>query len=868
MYYSKKKDDVFKELNTSENGLTKEEAQVRQKRYGFNILEEKKKISPWMILLRQYKSFLVYILLAAVLISIFLEEYIDAAVIAVILIANGVLGFIQEYKAEKAIEALKKLASLKAKVLRDGKETEIDTKYLVPGDIIMLEEGDKIPADARVIESVNLETHEASLTGESTPVSKADAVLKDKTAVADQKNMVFSSTAITKGRGRAIVTGTGMHTEIGKIAKMIQEQDETMTPLQVKMQGLGRWIGMLIIVVCLIVFTAGALRTGDYSGMFLVAVALAVAAIPEGLPAVVTISLGLGVQRMIRRHALVRKLPSVETLGSTTVICSDKTGTLTRNEMTVTKIFANNEEIDVSGRGYSIDGKFSTDPGKIALLLRIGLLCNDANLDQGKVIGDPTEGCLLVSAGKAGMDKKKIEAKFPRVKELPFDSGRKLMTTVHRIDHTFVAYTKGAPDQLLERCNKVYMNGKILALDGRTKEKILEANDKFAKDALRVLGFACKFVDDITEVKEEDLIFVGLQGMIDPPRMVVKKAVAECKEAGVKVVVITGDHKLTAVAIANRLGITGKAITGKELDEIKNLEEVVDDISIYARVSPENKMMITKALKKKGHIVAMTGDGVNDAPALKAADIGVAMGITGTDVSKEASDMVLTDDNFASIVNAVEEGRGVYDNIKKFFAFLISGNIGEVLIIFLAIMFGMPVPMTATQILLINLVTDGLPAVALGADPFEPNAMKRKPRSKKEPIYRGLNHFIIWYPLIMITVALGLFYIVLNDTGNLVKAQTVVFLTVAMFELYQAFSSRSTRYSSFKVGIFKNKFLILAVLVSFLVTMAVIYTPLLQGWFDTAALTLKDLITVILISSLGFIYLELYKWLKPGDDRA
>lgn len=845
MYYTKTKQEIFKEFNSNIEGLSSSQAKTRLEKYGPNILKQGKKISALQIFISQFKSFLVYILIAAVIISTLLHEYIDAVVIAIILVLNAIMGFVQEYNAEKSIEALKKLTSLKAKVLRDGKETEIPTEEVVVGDIVLLEEGDKIPADARVIESINLETAEASLTGESTPVEKKDSVLSDGSAIGDQKNMVFSSTIITKGRGKGIVCATAMKTEIGKIAKMIQEADDGPTPLQLKLKRLGERLGMLTIAICLVVFIAGSLRTGQYAEMFLASIALAVAAIPEGLPAVVTISLGLGVQRMVKRNALVRKLPSVETLGSTTVICSDKTGTLTKNQMTVTKLYANNEEIEVTGRGYDFTGSFSKDPKNFELLLKIGLLCNNSNLEDNNVIGDPTEGSLIVSAAKAKLDKEKVSKEFARIKEIPFDSDRKLMTTVHIDNKKYVAYTKGAPDNIINKCNKIYKKGKISVMTKEDRDNIIRANDTFANSALRVLGFAFKEVATPKDANEKDMVFVGLQGMIDPAREEVKGAIVKCKEAGIKVIMITGDHKLTAMAIAHDLGIKGKALTGAELDKL-NIDDIVEDVSIYARVSPEHKMRITTALKKKGHVVAMTGDGVNDAPALKNADIGIAMGITGTDVSKEASDMILTDDNFTSIVSAVEEGRHIYENIKKFVNYLLSSNFGEVLVIFSAILIGLPLPITAIQILWINLVTDGLPALALGVDSASPNIMKNKPKKNENIITKNTVFDITSIGILMATACIVLFSIYYKT--DLIKAQTICFTTLVTLEIVRIYMIRS----EYKLKILSNKYLIISVLVSIILQLTVIYSPL-NKIFNTVPLGINDWMMIMGATAMVFI---------------
>ncbi|MBI4143603.1 calcium-translocating P-type ATPase, SERCA-type [Candidatus Woesearchaeota archaeon] len=862
---------VFKELDSSEKGLSSAEAESRLKQYGLNEIKEGKKISAWEIFIGQFRNVVIWILIIATIISAFLKEYIDAIVIFVIIILIAILGFIQEYRAERAIEALKKLASLRATVLRDNQKKEIDSKELVPGDIILLETGDKVPADARLIEVYNLQTQEAALTGESQPVKKNTEILPEKAAIADMKNMVFSGTIVVSGRAKAVAIATGMKTEIGKIAKMIEEVKPEPTPLQKKMDQLGKTLGKVVAGIAVVILVTGLFfHEASFIDMLLIAVAVAVAAIPEGLPAVVTIALAIGTQKMLRRNALVRRLPSVETLGSTSVICSDKTGTLTANEMTVKKLFVSGKIIDVTGVGYETKGQFLyknklADIDEIGLILKIGTLNNNAELKDSNVIGDPTEGCLIVSAAKAGMAKEELEMEYKRIDEIEFTSERKMMTTIHSRHGEKIAFVKGAPEVVLKLCSYIYMSGKTIKLTDEMKNEILEINKEFADDALRVLGFAYKTI--VAEKDpEKNLIFVGLQGMIDPPREEVKVAIEKCKKAGIKVVMITGDHEITARAVAKDIGLSGKVFKCQQLVEIKNLEDLVDDIEIFARVNTELKIKIVDALKKKGHIVAMTGDGVNDAPALKKADIGIAMGITGTDVSKEASAMILTDDNFASIVNAVEEGRGVYDNIRKYIGFLLSGNISEVLIIFLGIVFGLPLPLTATQVLLINLVTDGLPALALSTDPFEPNAMSRKPRKQNEPIYKGLNPFLVYYPIVMTIVALAVFSYFYFYEDNHLKAQTATFLTIGMFELYQAFASRSTIYPAFKVGIFKNKFLILAVLSSFTIMATAIFIPSFGKFLDMHPLAIWQFIFIVIISSLGAIIIELCKYYNTRNE--
>ncbi|MBW2992250.1 calcium-translocating P-type ATPase, SERCA-type [Candidatus Woesearchaeota archaeon] len=845
-YHSKSPEDVLRLLNTTKKGLSDTEIENRLIKYGKNEIKHEEKINPVKLFLEQFKSFIVGILLAAVIISLVIGEHLDAAVIGIILILNAILGFIQEYKAEKSIEALKKLTSLKAVVIRKGEKKKIDASEIVPGDILVLETGEKIPADARLLETINLETQEAALTGESVPVKKIIEKVAEKRGVADRKDMIFSGTIITKGRGQAVVTATGMNTEIGKIAKMIQTSKVQLTPLQIKLKQLGEYLGAATIAIVILVFLIGILTGKPALEMFIIALSLAVAAIPEGLPAVVTISLALGIQRMIKRNALIRKLPSVETLGSTTVICTDKTGTLTHNQMTVRKIFANNKVIEVTGAGYKTEGVFTidnkvTDPKEFDMLLKIGALCNDAKLTDNDVIGDPTEGALIVSAAKAKLRKKELERSSPRLAELQFDSERKRMSTFHHIEGHNLVLTKGAPDVIVNLCDRVMINGKLHRLTKEYKKVILKQNEEFAKQALRVLGFAYKLSN---KLEEKNLIFVGLQAMIDPPREEVKEAIKKCNTAGIKVVMVTGDFKVTAEAIGKELGLTGKAIDGEELDKIKDLSKVVGDISIYARVDPKDKIRIVEALQKKGHVVAMTGDGVNDAPALKKAEIGVSMGITGTDVAKEASEMILTDDNFSSIVNAVEEGRGIYDNIKKFVNYLLSSNFGEVLILFIAILLGWPLPLIAVQILWINLVTDGLPALALGVDPISKDVMNKPPRKKKSHIISmnmTLNILIIG--VLICAGTLGMFWYGLK-TYDETTARTIAFSTIVVLELVRLYMIRA----NYNLGPFSNKWLVLAVASSILLQVLVVYTPLNTMVFKTVPLKAIEWLYMALVA--------------------
>ena len=849
---------------------------------------EKEKSSPWAIFLEQFKNFLIIILLVAIVLSAVLGEVADAIVIAVIVIFAAGLGFIQEYRAERAMEALKKMAAPLASVIRDGKETEIPARELVPGDIILLTTGDKIPADSRLLEAVNLRTEEAPLTGESVPVEKTDKPISGEADIGDRNNMVFMGTAAVYGRGTAVVTGTGMVTEFGKIATMLQEVKEDRTPLQENLDRLGKWIGIGALGLCFILAALGVLRGHEILEMLIWGVSLAVAAVPEALPAVVTISLALGVQKMVRRHALVRKLPSVETLGSTTFICSDKTGTLTQDQMTVRRIYVDGKLIDVTGTGYEPKGEFYHDgkvvePGKdVALetLLRAGNLCNDTSLASVDgvwgVKGDPTEGALVVAAAKAGLWQKELGSQLPRIGEIPFSSETKRMTTVHQTPQGKVAYAKGAPEVILSLCRHVFTGGKEGELTEKGKEEILGAGQTMAGDALRVLGIAYRPLPDnasINEDVERDMVFVGLAGMIDPPREEVKDAVKLCDRAGIRSVMITGDHKLTAVAIARELGILkeGMALTGAELDGTseKEFETLVEKIEVYARVSPAHKLRVVEALNKRGHVVAMTGDGVNDAPALKKADIGVAMGITGTDVTKEAADMVLTDDNFASIVAAVEEGRGIFSNIKKYLMYLLSSNIGEILLmagaILLGPLIGLPygaIPLVAIQILFVNLVTDGLPALALSVDPPEPDIMEQRPRPRGQGIFTKPVLILmtvggVWSMM----VNLGIFKWALDGGKGMVEAQALCFLTLIMIQFFKAYNFRSDRRSVFEIGIFRNKWLNLAVLSQIVLMIAIIEVPLFQGLFNTYPLSAAEWLISILAAATIFPVLELTKFI-------
>ncbi len=844
-------EDVLKHFSSTTEGLGEDEVRTRLARYGPNEIQRKHEISPAKIFLSQFSSFIVYILIAAVVVSFILHEYIDGAVIIAILIVNALLGFIQEYKAERAIESLKKIAALQATVIRDNRKIRINSNGLVPGDVIVFESGDRIPADARIIEAYSLEVIESSLTGESHSVRKDSVSIENSAVLGDMKNMVFGGTNVTSGSGKAVVVRTGMETEMGKIAQSIESVEDDETPLQKKLNLLGRRLGILTLITCGTIIAFGIFKGGGLFEMIMVGVSLAVAAVPEGLPIVVTIALALGVKRMVGQNALVKRLPSVETLGCTTVICTDKTGTLTRNEMTVTKLFANDTIVDITGTGYGTSGRFmfsgeEIDPLSFEFLLRIGALNNDAALsEKGAVIGDPTEACLIVSAAKAGLERSILEERFPRIHEIPFDSERKRKSTVHRSNGKLVMYTKGAPDVMLKRCSRIYNGGKVSPLTGNTKNMIIEINRGFALHALRVLAFAYKPLgtgNEVDESDENDLIFVGMQAMIDPPRKEVRSAINRCKSAGIRSIMITGDYAITAQAIASQLGIASDAVSGEEIENMhdEDLKKTVKKISVFARVNPEHKIRIVRALRDNGEVVAMSGDGINDAPALKEADIGIAMGITGTDVTKETADMVLLDDRYISIVKAVEQGRGIYENIKKFVNYLLSSNLGEVLILFIAMVIGfrnssgaIVMPLLATQILWMNLVTDGLPAVAIGIDPIRKEIMDAAPRNPDEPIItKDMAMNIVAISVLMAAGTLFLFYRFLPQGEAM--GRTVAFTSIVMLEMVRVTMIRS----QYKLHFFSNMFLVGAISFSVLLQVAVVYMPVMNIIFKTTPLAL------------------------------
>jgi Ca2+-transporting ATPase len=912
-WHTWERERVYEELKTSASGLDAAEVKRRLERYGTNELEERGLRSPLKVLLSQFTEIMVVVLLVAAVISFAIGKTTDAIMILIIVILNAILGFTQEYRAERAMAALKQLSVPTVRVRRDGQIQEVEATSLVPGDVLLLEAGDRVPADGRVIESVNLRAEEAALTGESVPVDKTERPFEDDTLpLGDRRNMVFMGTAIAYGRGSAVVVETGMETQLGNIADLLQQVSEEQTPLQRKMAELGKWLAIAALILVIIVFAVGVWRGGAVEDMFLTAVSLAVAAVPEGLPTVVTIALALGAQRMVRRQALIRKLPAVETLGSVTTICSDKTGTLTQNRMTVTCLDVAGTELDLttrlerSGATLSPDEELISEPNpSIALLLAGGALANDATLQPYgdetpgyQAIGDPTEGALVVAAARLGLWKAELDRLFPRVTEVPFTSERKRMTTVHRVpqetevedeaverlldylpDNRHVVFTKGAVDNLLEISDRVWNAGQIEPLDAEWRARIERANDQLAEDGMRVLGVAMRLPDTLPEgageeTLETDAIFVGLTGMIDPPRTEVRDAVAECRSAGIRPVMITGDHPLTALNIARDLGIAQgdraperQVVTGQQLAEmsVDELDDVVEDVSVYARVSPEHKVKIVEALKNRGQIVSMTGDGVNDAPALKRADIGVAMGITGTDVSKEASDMVLLDDNFATIVHAVEEGRTIYENIRKFVKYTMSSNVGEIVVMLAAPLLGLPIPLGAVQILWINLVTDGLPGLALGVEPTAPDTMERPPYPPNESVLaRGLGTYILWVgPLMGVVSLLPQLFAASPETDVTSGVwRTMVFTTLALAQMGNALAIRSDRLLLLQLGLFTNPALVGAVLLTFVLQLAVIYIPFLQGIFNTVALTPGQLLLSVGLSSLVFIAVEVVKLVR------
>ncbi|MEI2611263.1 MAG: cation-translocating P-type ATPase [Candidatus Promineifilaceae bacterium] len=909
-WYQLDPQNVLQELKSNaETGLNDKDAQQRLTEYGHNELIEKPLKSPWQILLEQLSEAMVLVLIAAAIVSIVLGEYVDAVVILLIVVLNAIIGVSQEYRAEQAIAALKKLAVPTVKVRRNGQPQSISSRDLVPGDIVRLEAGDFVPADGRILESANLRVEEAALTGESESTEKQMlAIPKEDLALGDRFNMVYMGTVVTYGRGLIAITETGMNTELGHIANLLQEVEREPTPLQRRLEQLSKTLALIALVIIAFVVVLGITRSGgeiDWIELLLTAISLAVAAVPEGLPAVVTITLALGAQRMLKRHALIRKLPAVETLGSVTVICSDKTGTLTENRMTVTVLDVANAKQTIEDLMASreplvhaeIDPSIYPSTRSLGLLLKAMALVNDAELksntesDQIIAVGDPTEAALVVAAARLGINKTELETRWPRVAEVPFTSSRKRMTTVHQAaispsesdspwrEAKYVAFCKGAVDGLLENCTAVWEGNRQVVMDEALRGRILQSNHDLAAQGQRILGVAFRPLDHLPEpmnedVLEQQLIFIGLVGMLDPARPEVKAAVTTAKEAGIRPIMITGDHPLTAQNIAQELHVidstSGHYLTGQDLALMTqdDLEKVVEDVSVYARVAPEHKLNIVQALQAKGHIAAMTGDGVNDAPALKRADIGVAMGITGTDVSKEAADMVLLDDNFATIVAAIEEGRVIYDNIRKFIKYILSSNMGELLVMFVGPLLGMPLPLLPLQILWVNLVTDGLPGLALAIEPGERNIMKRKPFHPKESILaRGVGSMIIWVGTLVGSVSLLAGYIywdngVVDVHKEATVWQTMIFTTLTLAQMGNVLAIRSDYDSLFKIGVFSNRPMVAAVLLTVLLQMALLYVPFLQKVFNTVPLNIEQLALSIGMSVIVFGVIEIQKFVR------
>lgn len=903
-WYAMRRQEVMDKLGTcGEKGLDEQQAKERLEQFGTNKLSGSKRIQPWKMLLDQFKDFMVLVLLAATVVSGLLGEWADAVTIIIIVLVNAVLGFMQEFKAEKSLEALKALTAPEAKVIRGGMERKVPAAEVVPGDIVLLDTGDRVPADLRLLSMANLEVEESALTGESNPVKKrvANMAGQEEICLGDTRNMAYMGTVVVRGRGRGAVVSTGMYTEMGNITKMIQEAEDDQTPLQRRLEQLGKALVLFCLVVCALVVVLGVIRGEPLYHMFLAGVSLAVAAIPEGLPAIVTIALAIGVQRMIRRNAIIRRLPAVETLGCATVICSDKTGTLTENQMTVRQVITGGSQVKVTGEGYDPKGKFffeGTEGKEFRWLLKCAALCNNAQLTKGEisvggifrklkdgkvtkiwgVSGDPTEGALMVMAAKANVWRNQLEKNEERITELPFDSDRKRMSVVYRSrEGQFSAYIKGAPDGILELCTHIMKNGRVIPLSEQARREIIKENAEMAGNALRVLALAYRNLPDLQPGEEfhegnveQRLTFLGLAGMIDPPRQSAVQAIQSCRRAGIKTIMITGDHQLTARAVGKELGLLTKesnVLTGAQIDKMSDeeLQEEAERAAVYARVNPKHKLRIVRALKRNGHVVAMTGDGVNDAPAVKEADIGIAMGNAGTDVTKEASAMVLADDNFTTIAAAIEEGRAIYDNIRKFIRYLLSCNVGEVLTMFLAVLLGMPLPLLPIQILWMNLVTDGLPAMALGVDPAERDLMYRRPRNPQESVFSGgLSWRIVstgtFFALgTLLAFALGLIM------GQVELARTMAFNTLVFFQLFFVFSCRSERHSILEVGLFGNPHLILAVLVSAGLQLSVNYIGILQPIFHTVPLQFKHWAVVLTIAIVPQVLGTLGKAIK---DRA
>ncbi|WP_299573561.1 cation-translocating P-type ATPase [uncultured Leptotrichia sp.] len=890
MWFTKSQNEVLKELNVNPKvGLTKDEVNARLEKYGQNKLKGKAKKTLMQLFIAQLQDMLIYVLIAAAVINLIVDikhGWTDALIIMAVVLINAIVGVVQESKAEKALEALQQMTTPKSLVRRNGEVIEVNSEDLVPGDILIIDAGRFIPADVRLIESANLQIEESALTGESVPSEKnADFITKDeKIPVGDKENMAFMSTMATYGRGEGVVVATGMETEIGKIAKILDEDENTLTPLQIKLDELGKTLGYIAMGICAVIFIVGIIQKRPILEMFMTSISLAVAAIPEGLVAIVAIVLAMGVNKMSKKNAIVRKLPAVETLGAVNIICSDKTGTLTQNKMTVVKTytFDNLRDIPSEGRDF-VANKDETE------LIRSFVLCSDASIDSGQDIGDPTEVALVVLGDRFNLEKNTLNAEYKRVSENPFDSDRKLMSTLNEEgDGKYRVHTKGAIDNILVRADKILVDGKIVVLTEEMKEKILKVATEMSDDALRVLGVAFKDVDTVIapEEMEKELVVVGIVGMIDPPRTEVKDSITEAKNAGITPIMITGDHKNTAVAIAKELGIAtdiSQSLTGAEIDEIsdKEFSENISKYRVFARVSPEHKVKIVRAFKEKGNIVSMTGDGVNDAPSLKFADIGVAMGITGTDVSKGASDMILTDDNFTTIVHAIEEGRNIYNNIKKTIIFLLSCNLGEIICIFLSTLLNWDLPLVATQLLWVNLVTDTLPALALGIDPGDKDVMKRSPRNPKESFFsEGAGMRAVIGGTLIGFLTLAAFYIGINETGMignlgqletmakagneaakhaLTQGRTMAFIVLTVSQLFYSLTMRNSQKTIFEIGIFKNKYLIYSIIIGIALQIGLTSFVPIAKIFKVTNISFGNWDVVLIFALIPFVVNEVIK---------
>jgi Ca2+-transporting ATPase len=886
-WYNNSINEIFTFFQTDSVGLTPVEAEQRLKRYGPNKLEEKKKVTVLKVFLSQFKNFLIYILIFAAVISYFFGERIEFIVISIIVIFIGFLGFLQEYRAEKAIEALKKLTSKKARVIRNSKEQIIDSKEIVPGDIVFLEVGDHVPADSRIIEESQFEVDESSLTGESVPVVKKQGVIKSKVPIVDRLNMVYTGTFVTNGNAKVVVVETGMNTQIGKMAKLIQDIKQDTSPLQEKFNVLSKKVGIAVIVLCVVIFLIGLLREQDIILLLITTAAVAVSGIPESLPAVVTVTLANGIKKMAKDNAVVKKMFAVETLGCTSIICTDKTGTLTKNQMSIEVIYTDDKYYSVTGEGYVPAGRIINNqkiirPEKhkeLKNLIITGVLCNNSSLEkeQGQWIiqGEPTEGSLVVLGYKTGIKKKKFDKNYARIKEFPFDPTRKCMSTIHKYENKKRAFVKGAPEVIINKCKYISKKGKVQKLTKNEKKTLLQNSHKLAEKALRILALAYKDVKNnkfSQDEVESNLTFLGIVGMRDPPREGVKEAIQLCEKAGIDVVMITGDHEITAKTIASELGIYKKhhrILTGSELNKINDKEflHIVEHVRVYARVSPEHKIRIVEALQKREHVVAMTGDGVNDAPALKKANIGIAMGRGGTDVARESADMILLDDHFSTIVDAIKQGRTIFNNIKKFVYYLLTGNLSEVIVIFVALMLGVNLPLTALMILFINLVTSELPAMGLSMEPPRPHIMEQKPRDKKEVI---LDEYLLLkiaqlIPLIVFgTVTLFIWMLAIKGQ-SLDKSRTAAFAVLIFFELFHVYNAKAYRKSLFDSHIFANKYINLAVLFSAIITLLAIYTDIGQKIFHTVPMLSIEFIAVIAMSISILVFVEIQETIIQSE---